>query len=1208
MNENIFDKLDDAQKIALKTTKNSVITAGAGSGKTHVLALRFAWLIMTGQAKVDEILTLTFTNKAAAEMYQRIYQTLNNFAEKKQDYEVSDENWIKNAKQAIQDFSSAHIQTLDSYCSYIVRQCANRYGIKPDFSTQSSTNQSSIKEKALKFTLKNLNEKGIQTFCEAGKIQEFSTKVIQTTIWEYTNLSTPKDFFTQSLSIQLKEIVSAFNHYICGKSEEFIKFLKEDKETQIPTIPNSLKTIESMIESADAKTTKEKYIYFEHLKKNILTSQFFNIPPITENDVKNNSEFLKQSLKIYNEFKKQIYLTTTMTGKLDIIKKVISSINKSFDFLDSIVVFITQYDSLVSLNKLFEQFLHDVNSTKRTTGNLSFSDISALALKILCENEDIRNQEKNSYKKIMIDEFQDNNSQNRDLLYILSLKNGEFEDNGKCIIDTSKKTITEQIVIRDENNNIIEDKRDSEKLFFVGDEKQSIYKFRGAEVSVFNSLTKENEVVYMNFNHRSKNELVNCFNKIFKGGNGIFQITPESKDEQKYEAYYKVDAQKKEGFFNQITQQNVPLHINFCNEKAIEESTDYLRKIDQISFFIAKKIHDIYKNQQENSQKTPSWNDFAILDKKRTNRKTLTKYLNYFNIPYEIDSFNNIFEEAIINDFYNFLRICVYPSDVNSFMGYLTSPFCNVTENSAEIIISILNSQNEENKIFNAFNLTENQKEQIKNQLCQSEFDKFILSQQYLTQNRKDVLCQKITTTITKLWHEKGYKYETLLNNQVELCAEYFDMFFELARTTDAEGKTVSWFVDELENQKETYNSDSEIDLSNISYPLERKEAVKIMTVHKSKGLQFKHVFIYGFTDIRANSEKSELFFDEQIGMSIKCENRKENYFFERQKSLSQKKELAEIRRLIYVAITRAIEDVFIVGSYNPNQQTFSTELKIFEKIIAKYNKNFENPLSFFCEECGFDFNEIELKTYQDLQNNENDFSLQELREKIINSASKTIENAQIIQFLQNPIQRKTPSSLEKHYFSKSNDSSKNEDNIFDSDSGEKFEKDDDELTVQNFTSADFGTLAHLFLQNAINGIDPKNFYPPVKYLKNLTENQITEKLNECRKMTNDFFQSELGTQFLFAKQNNFFYKAEYAFRMFEQNQIFTGSIDLIFQNKNEKYTIVDYKTDVSIKPEIYTEQQKCYKKAASKLLKIDEKNIFVKLYYLRHNKIIDIE
>ena len=75
--------LDPAQSNVCFTTENAVIAAGAGSGKTQVLATRFAWLVISKDVKASDILTLTFTDKAASEMYQRIYATLKYFAEYK---------------------------------------------------------------------------------------------------------------------------------------------------------------------------------------------------------------------------------------------------------------------------------------------------------------------------------------------------------------------------------------------------------------------------------------------------------------------------------------------------------------------------------------------------------------------------------------------------------------------------------------------------------------------------------------------------------------------------------------------------------------------------------------------------------------------------------------------------------------------------------------------------------------------------------------------------------------------------------------------------------------------------------------------------------------------------------------------------------------------------------------------------------------------
>ena len=104
--------LDDKQYKALTQEGNTVIAAGAGSGKTQVLATRFAWLVLTGQAEAPQILTLTFTNKAASEMYQRIYDTLKYFSEHEECKELSAIQ-IQRAKKALEDFSDTHIQTLD---------------------------------------------------------------------------------------------------------------------------------------------------------------------------------------------------------------------------------------------------------------------------------------------------------------------------------------------------------------------------------------------------------------------------------------------------------------------------------------------------------------------------------------------------------------------------------------------------------------------------------------------------------------------------------------------------------------------------------------------------------------------------------------------------------------------------------------------------------------------------------------------------------------------------------------------------------------------------------------------------------------------------------------------------------------------------------------------------------------------------------------
>ncbi len=101
-------ELDPRQRVAAESAPNTVVTAGAGSGKTTVLAERFLWLVTERRAPIDSLLVLTFTRKAAAEMHERIHRRLSQSASPL-------------AKAALERFDDAQISTLDSFCGQIVR-------------------------------------------------------------------------------------------------------------------------------------------------------------------------------------------------------------------------------------------------------------------------------------------------------------------------------------------------------------------------------------------------------------------------------------------------------------------------------------------------------------------------------------------------------------------------------------------------------------------------------------------------------------------------------------------------------------------------------------------------------------------------------------------------------------------------------------------------------------------------------------------------------------------------------------------------------------------------------------------------------------------------------------------------------------------------------------------------------------------------------
>lgn len=137
--KDIITKLNDEQKNAVSTMENAVVCAGAGSGKTKTLSARYIRLIIEEKMEVQSILALTFTKKAAVEMYERIYSDLKQF---------SDNIY---AKKAIDNFQKANISTLDSFCHSIAKYSSRHYGITPEFSINEHLSKKIAKDIATSF-------------------------------------------------------------------------------------------------------------------------------------------------------------------------------------------------------------------------------------------------------------------------------------------------------------------------------------------------------------------------------------------------------------------------------------------------------------------------------------------------------------------------------------------------------------------------------------------------------------------------------------------------------------------------------------------------------------------------------------------------------------------------------------------------------------------------------------------------------------------------------------------------------------------------------------------------------------------------------------------------------------------------------------------------------------------------------------------------
>ncbi|MDR2433579.1 MAG: UvrD-helicase domain-containing protein, partial [Treponema sp.] len=486
--------LNDEQKAAAGYEKNVVVAAGAGSGKTSVLASRYAHLVTEKGLTVEQILTLTFTRKAAAEMYQRIYGTLSYLAE----HERGDKQ--KKARKAVEDFFHARIQTLDSYSSGLVRQGSVRYGISPEFTIDEERCRSLAREEALPFLIARCRHPAIEQLYRRKRPRnsqgadsapaDIAERFFASTVLKYSGIDEPPDFAGHTK--RQFDIVTAewgeITKFILDRLEKL-----RDIAGGADKADNFVKQLEPIIRQLDSGAvnfpdTAELKSFFDMLAT---LADGECVPEAERHPVK---QRLLQCLIFMNGFYEKLNLRY---GKRDSqAKRIVNELRGSFAIFSSLAVFCMQAGIILSLMTLLNDFQKIFLEKKRAEGILTYNDAARLARTMLRDHPDIRQSEKETFKAVMIDEFQDNNELQKELLFLLA----ENEARQEKSVPTAEEL-------------------PDNKLFFVGDEKQSIYRFRGADVSVFRRLQEElaGGVLRLKTNYRSSPALIGAFNAIFGG-------------------------------------------------------------------------------------------------------------------------------------------------------------------------------------------------------------------------------------------------------------------------------------------------------------------------------------------------------------------------------------------------------------------------------------------------------------------------------------------------------------------------------------------------------------------------------------------------------------------------------------------------------------------------------------------------------------------
>ncbi len=1181
--------LDHYQREAVDTDRSSVVTAGAGSGKTTVLAERFVHLIAEGRAEVDSILTLTFTRKAAAEMYERIYRRLGERleeerSEEEQRKEGHDEGRRKEDRQALQrpqtessarverlsralsDFSSARISTIDSFCAQVVRGGSGRFGIPGDFVQDEHAVSELIEESALTFLLSRMDRPSLSAYIRDHGFSRVLESLFLPLAKNEFHLAETHDF--PGLFARQRSHIEAELRVLVSNLEVSRRgFLDLDGSgawyTRISALLESLEELDAAADEG-----------WENLAE---------IMGAVKLDLKGATSKKEENLEA---------------------KRIIQEMQETWDHALAALDLLTrsEYGELYELLAEYEQI---ILSRRRSAGVLTFRDVVEMTVALLTEDTELLRYYKESFDHIMIDEFQDNNDLQRRLLYLLSERCG-YERVGEIPA--------------------AEDLEEG-KLFFVGDEKQSIYRFRGADVSVFTGLQSEiartgGTALSLQYNYRSHPELIDFFNRFFAG----FLADPY--DREDFEAAYsRLTAFRKRGGVKPQIRLFYKPYVKERDENALEPS-------DAEAWHVATRIREMVEEEKltvwDREEERPCrWDDIAVLMRSTGNQLRYERYFRRLGIPYSVQSTRSLFMEAPVNDIYLMLQLLVYPDDVEAYAGVLRSPFVHLSDETAFSIL--LDRRNEPDRYGRPFSHSGDE------ELFGSEEErrKYRTGRETFTRLEEMKGRAPASELIRYLWYEGGYRYLLLRRPDYHIYLEFYETLTELARTVERRGESLPAFLDYLRRKLGENEKIEEIEL-----PPSGESGVQIMTIHKAKGLEFPIVVLVDMGNTGSNSGSGPLFVnDTELGPSVRWKRSGatrgggsrdgKGYFESRYEKAETERRRAELKRLLYVACTRAQDHLFLSGihhSANRNMEKQGAEALLNTALSALGWD--ENP-----EEVDLASLQIEAEEIAETDRREVDRQTGGVHARQLPSMDGRYADAELIrpplpQKLFTPVELNT---LLRHAMRAEAEGASRSPEAARSDASRAAGRGQTEpperrerlarLEIDDFLQSEteitaFGTLCHRLIEEKLEGQEPSPMsgWPAVRPAEQLRRIEQTARL-----LSDRFLATPLGEE---ARGGDFESELSFLLRIDGAGGSETGATDgtkagagdgMSFIKgqmdlcliRTDSVLVLDFKTDRVVAPEHYAGQMAAYRRAAEELYGLPASSSLV---YLREMRIVAVD
>ena len=938
---------------------NLLVAAAAGAGKTAVLVERIIQKIIDDKdpIDIDSLLVVTFTNAAATEMRERIGTAISKA--------IDEKKASRNIHRQLALLNKASITTIHSFCLEVIRNNFQSIDIDPKFRILDETEASLMK-------LETLNE----LFEEIYEDEENNQAFFDLLESYGTNRDDEK---LQEMVLNIYSYIQSYpwpEQWLHNQTENFNPGITRDFGSTewgrviIRTAGLRLEGFKSMLEAACSRLKYtvglEKYlsVFYEDSEKLTGLLELFNEGISEKEHLDSQREYSYVNWDdIYN------YLSNYEFGRLpncgkEADKQLQEQVKKTRDEIKAYIkglkdeVFFQKSEEIISdlkqmypllecLSDLVVEFDKRYSSRKRMKAAVDFNDLEHFCLKILSEVGEngkpapspVAAAYKDKFSEILVDEYQDSN-------------------------------MVQEIII----NMISREDRGNPNVFMVGDVKQSIYRFRQAKPELFmnkyNSYSSVSDGLYRKIlllkNFRSRKEVVDGVNFIFE------QIMSESVGELDYDekerlnpaAIFPDNLEK-----NLIVGGDVELHLVETSsvqsyEDDLEdeeeqagdiEEEEILDNIQKEARMVASRINELMQPDEDGRRfcvydrlssryREVQYKDIVILLRTTKNwTEVFCEELSRFGIPVFADTGSGFFKTPEIQVMLSLLQIIDNPYQDIPLLSVLRSQIANfTTEDLAELRLS-----DRKAPLFDALRL-----------LAESASEASSMAVEFLQRLEKWRAMSMYMSThklIWQLYNETGYFSIVGAMRDGERKQANLRILFERAlqfEKTSYKGLfNFINFIDKLKTSKG--------DMGSAKVLGENDNVVRMMSIHKSKGLEFPVVFVSGcgkkfnFQDMY----KSILLHQELgFGPDFVDHRRRIKYPSVPKLAIAQKvrfETLSEEMRILYVALTRAREKLILTGAVNSIEKAAAKWLPVAgskqHKFPAHEMAKAQNYLDWIC-------------------------------------------------------------------------------------------------------------------------------------------------------------------------------------------------------------------------------------------------------------------